>query len=131
MKHNLGSKEGDHYMRALLAWNRHLACSKAISSSGVSRLDQIDQPKSQKTALMVKQPVVIEDSIRYTKYFFEHQKIKKTTEVSDVFLALLTPDDHVAGDEGFEPPNAGTRTQCLTTWRIPNKIAKSNKLIYP
>ena len=26
----------------------------------------------------------------------------------------------LAGDEGFEPPNAGTRTQCLTTWRIPN-----------
>lgn len=22
--------------------------------------------------------------------------------------------------EGFEPPNAGTRTQCLTTWRHPN-----------
>ena len=28
---------------------------------------------------------------------------------------------YMAGDEGFEPPNAGTRTQCLTTWRIPNK----------
>ncbi len=27
---------------------------------------------------------------------------------------------NLAGDEGFEPPNAGTRTQCLTTWRIPN-----------
>jgi type II secretory pathway pseudopilin PulG len=26
----------------------------------------------------------------------------------------------MAGDEGFEPPNAGTRNQCLTTWRIPN-----------
>lgn len=24
----------------------------------------------------------------------------------------------LAGDEGFEPPNAGTRTRCLTTWRI-------------
>ena len=44
---------------------------------------------------------------------------KKTTEVSDVFLALLAPNDHVAGEEGFEPPNAGTRTQCLTTWRLP------------
>ena len=29
-------------MRAVLACNRHLACSKAVSSSGVSRLDQID-----------------------------------------------------------------------------------------
>ena len=26
----------------------------------------------------------------------------------------------LAGDEGFEPPNVGTRTRCLTTWRIPN-----------
>ena len=22
--------------------------------------------------------------------------------------------------EGFEPPNAGTKTRCLTTWRHPN-----------
>ena len=26
----------------------------------------------------------------------------------------------MAGMEGFEPPNAGTRTRCLTTWRHPN-----------
>ena len=25
----------------------------------------------------------------------------------------------MAGVEGFEPPNAGTRNQCLTTWRHP------------
>ena len=28
----------------------------------------------------------------------------------------------MAGDEGFEPPNGGTRTHCLTAWRIPNAI---------
>src|SRR3989344_7841380 len=28
----------------------------------------------------------------------------------------------VAGEEGFEPPNAGSRTQCLTTWRLPNGV---------
>ena len=28
----------------------------------------------------------------------------------------------LAGDEGFEPPNGGTRTHCLTTWRIPNGL---------
>ena len=28
----------------------------------------------------------------------------------------------MAGDEGFEPPNGGTRTHCLTTWRIPNGL---------
>lgn len=115
---------------------------------------QINQLKYQKTTLKVKQPVEIEDLVRYTKYFFEHLDLlllqqsnpiakanffslifnnapsfsdldirtpenKKTTEVSDVFLALLAHDDHVAGEEGFEPPNAGTRTQCLTTWRLP------------
>ncbi len=26
----------------------------------------------------------------------------------------------MAGTEGFEPPNGGTRTHCLTTWRRPN-----------
>ncbi len=30
----------------------------------------------------------------------------------------------MAGDEGFEPPNAGTRTRCLTTWRIPKERGK-------
>ena len=26
----------------------------------------------------------------------------------------------LAGTEGFEPPNARTKTWCLTTWRLPN-----------
>ena len=38
----------------------------------------------------------------------------------------------LAGDEGFEPPNGGTRTHCLTTWRIPNRtkliIARAEKI---
>lgn len=25
----------------------------------------------------------------------------------------------MAGGEGFEPPNAGTKTRCLTTWPTP------------
>ena len=25
----------------------------------------------------------------------------------------------VAGEEGFEPPNAWTKTMCLTTWPLP------------
>ena len=117
---------------------------------------QIQQLKYQKTTLKVKQPVEIEDLIRYTKFFFEHLDIlllqqsnpiakanffslifnttptfsalevrtpenKKTTEVSDVFLALLAPDDHLAGVEGFEPPNNGTKTRRLTTWPHPSK----------
>ncbi len=57
--------------------------------------------------------------------------------VTDYFRPLmplgdLIPDNQVieidqaktwsismAGMEGFEPPNAGTRNQCLTTWRHP------------
>lgn len=27
----------------------------------------------------------------------------------------------MAGVEGFEPSNAGTKNRCLTTWRHPNK----------
>ena len=34
----------------------------------------------------------------------------------------------VAGDEGFEPPNGGTRTHCLTTWRIPIGLNYSNTI---
>ena len=42
-------------------------------------------------------------------------QVKKNIALRAYFLDL-------AGDEGFEPPNGGTRTHCLTTWRIPNGI---------
>ena len=29
--------------------------------------------------------------------------------------------NNMAGAEGFEPPNAGTKTRCLTTWRRPKQ----------
>ena len=28
----------------------------------------------------------------------------------------------VDGVEGFEPPNTGTKNQCLTAWRYPNVL---------
>ena len=34
----------------------------------------------------------------------------------------------LAGTAGFEPANAGTKTQCLTTWRRPN-IARTMMII--
>ncbi len=34
----------------------------------------------------------------------------------------------MAGMEGFEPPNAGTRNQCLTTWRHPITIIITYKM---
>lgn len=51
---------------------------------------------------------------RYVLIFYNHlltiAKKKDQTDAQSFFLA---------GVEGFEPPNAGTRTQCLTTWRHP------------
>lgn len=32
----------------------------------------------------------------------------------------------MARAEGFEPPNAWTKTMCLTTWRRPNKMQVVN-----
>ncbi len=29
----------------------------------------------------------------------------------------------MAGEEGFEPPNAWTKTMCLTAWLLPNNDA--------
>src|SRR5438270_429077 len=31
----------------------------------------------------------------------------------------------MAGEEGFEPPNACSRGRCLTTWLLPNTIVRS------
>ncbi len=33
----------------------------------------------------------------------------------------------LAGTAGFEPANAGTKTQCLTTWRRPTNKRACNK----
>src|SRR6202008_2015603 len=30
----------------------------------------------------------------------------------------------LAGVEGFEPPNGGIKTRCLTTWRHPKKLGR-------
>jgi hypothetical protein len=35
----------------------------------------------------------------------------------------------MAGMEGFEPPNARTKTWCLTTWPHPNKILEYYKVL--
>jgi prepilin-type N-terminal cleavage/methylation domain-containing protein len=36
----------------------------------------------------------------------------------------------LAGDEGFEPPNDGTRTRCLTAWPIPKAVPSYHILAY-
>src|SRR5215510_390711 len=32
----------------------------------------------------------------------------------------------LAGVEGFEPPNGGIKTRCLTTWRHPSTLARAD-----
>ncbi len=38
---------------------------------------------------------------------------------NDITLYFIWIENELAGVEGFEPPNDGTRTRCLTTWRHP------------
>ena len=33
----------------------------------------------------------------------------------------------MAGEEGFEPPNGGSKGRCLTTWLLPNGELQVNK----
>ena len=42
---------------------------------------------------------------------------KKASNLEHLFIC----NNSLAGEEGFEPPNARTKTWCLTTWRLPNK----------
>ena len=46
-------------------------------------------------------------------------------------MSALTHVFTLAGMEGFEPPNGGTRTRCLTTWRHPNTLLIISKKILP
>lgn len=43
-------------------------------------------------------------------------KIKSAPDFGTLSYLLSS----LAGTEGFEPPNAGTKTRCLTAWRRPN-----------
>ena len=46
---------------------------------------------------------------------------------TDPESAVLPLDDippKMAGQGGFEPPGDGTKTRCLTAWRLPNDYKK-------
>ena len=51
------------------------------------------------------------------------RELLKETKKSRQNGGKLAAFSGLARVEGFEPPNAGTKTQCLTTWRHPNKTA--------
>ena len=49
-------------------------------------------------------------------------------------FVLYSQNDRVpmlAGAEGFEPPNAGTKTRCLTAWRRPNDEWMNEQSVVP
>lgn len=46
---------------------------------------------------------------------------ENTHDLANSSLVHGLSNVHVAGMEGFEPPNARTKTWCLTTWPHPNK----------
>ena len=47
---------------------------------------------------------------------------------AEVIAIIRHPQNYyikkLAGNEGFEPPNGGTKIHCLTAWRIPNTMQK-------
>ena len=49
-----------------------------------------------------------------------NKKLVKNIQIKVKNMSTLTHVFTLAGMEGFEPPNGGTRTRCLTTWRHPN-----------
>lgn len=59
-------------------------------------------------------------SIKFgTSHLSSKFQTTNSTFLQRCYLTMI--DDYfLAGVEGFEPPNAGTKTQCLTTWPHPN-----------
>ena len=51
---------------------------------------------------------------------FNERKIPKSCDLGNIIF--------VAGSAGFEPANAGTKTQCLTAWRRSNLLYFSTKI---
>ena len=46
--------------------------------------------------------------------------IGKATLHGGMIMKLTTVGRKVAGEDGFEPSNVGSKDRCLTTWRLPN-----------
>ena len=44
--------------------------------------------------------------------------------VAQTSISLKKKTEKVAGAGGFEPPNAGSKSRCLTAWRRPNVFVR-------
>ena len=59
-----------------------------------------------------------------SRFFVERSQIRELRAANQKAARMGDRMDFfsiLAGAEGFEPPNAWTKTMCLTTWRRPNK----------
>lgn len=57
------------------------------------------------------------------------EKIQRNPDTSNINKNRLIKEKRVcSGTEGFEPPNSGTKTRCLTTWPRPILISKKNNI---
>jgi hypothetical protein len=70
---------------------------------------QIEQLKYQKTTLKVKQPVEIEDLIRYAKFFFEHLDILLLQQSNPIAKANFFQPDFQHNSRFFSIKNSNTR----------------------
>lgn len=46
-------------------------------------------------------------------------QLNEIIDINKLFIINSCDSSHVAGEEGFEPPHAGTKTRCLTAWPLP------------
>ena len=63
---------------------------------------------------------VISNQLKRIENLF--RKNNNNVSLTTDYRLLTTIYCLMAGAGGFEPPNAGTRTRCLTAWRRPNEV---------
>jgi site-specific DNA recombinase len=66
--------------------------------------------------------VLFDKAPTYEEIKFGTPKTAAAIELNRLFSLKINNDVHLAGVEGFEPPNAWTKTMCLTTWRHPKAL---------
>ncbi len=66
------------------------------------------------------------DKLRVIRLLFYH--LRKTLRSQTMSEFRYVETSRLAGAEGFEPPNARTKTWCLTTWRRPIDRRDCNSL---
>ena len=63
--------------------------------------------------------IIFNKAPSYDDIVFGTPDISRITGVNQLFIPKKFDSFLMAGAEGFEPPNGGTKSRCLTTWRRP------------